>query len=73
MRHMTTNFGKLQNSVEDRLSKMEIEQVELKNKILNLEKNRIECSSPSALSDYRSPRDSKKYEAARHKDGMMYI
>lgn len=45
-------MSRLQNFVEDKISKMEVEQTELKNRLLNIEKQKIIERSPSLVSRY---------------------
>lgn len=47
---MNTQFSKFQNYVEDKLNKMEVEQTDLKNRLLNVEKQRMIDHSPSPIS-----------------------
>lgn len=46
MKQMTQTFSKFQNYVEDKLSKIEVEQTDLKNRMLNLDRGRYSDNSP---------------------------
>ena len=50
LRIMNGQFSKFQNYVEDKFNKMEVEQTDLKNRLLNVEKVRMIDHSPSPIS-----------------------
>ncbi len=53
---MNQNFSKFQNYVEDKLTKLEVEQTDLKSKVLSLEKTKHADRSLSLISPALSNR-----------------
>lgn len=61
MKAMAQGFTKLQNFVEDKVSKLEVENTELKNKLLNMEKQQAP-SIYSSFTNVRASIDNRKEE-----------
>ena len=54
MKQMMVGFSKFQGFVEDKLNKIEMEQADLNNKLLNLDKSKFPDKTPSDLSSIKN-------------------